>query len=258
MVPCAIMALIHVLEDENLNERFREEMLSNFGEQPTRDIDMKRLTSIPLFSSIYAETLRLHVKTYTVISSPHENVLLGKWWIPRGAVGLVNSDVSHMDESFWNSKDGLHPVQKFWSDRFVTDPSDPSSGPMRPGLPDKPLARAKNSGDAGSAEPFCSMEGLEGSWVPYGGECEVRVFATAYAPASDLDELTNFFTGGHLMCPGRFLAKNAILFACALLTRDFEIELCTDKIEFGSARYGLGTEEPNKHVPFRIRRKTVT
>lgn len=60
------------------------------------------------------------------------------------------------------------------------------------------------------------------------------------------------------MCPGRFLAKNAILFACALLIEDFEVELCTETIEFGTARYGLGTEEPNKAVPFRIRRKNVS
>lgn len=169
MVPCAIMALIHILEDKDLQDRFHNEMQSNFGGQRTTDINLKKLISIPLFSSIYAETLRLHVKTYTVISSPHENVPLGKWWLPKGAVGLVNSDVSHMDESFWNSKNGLYPVQKFWSDRFVTDPADPNSGPMRRELPDRP-AQAKVGGEVERKQPFCSMEGLEGSWVPYGGE----------------------------------------------------------------------------------------
>ncbi|KAF2807344.1 uncharacterized protein BDZ99DRAFT_500567 [Mytilinidion resinicola] len=55
----------------------------------------------PLLSSIYAETLRLHVKSYFVASSPHADVALDRWWLPEGEIALVNSSISHMDERFW-------------------------------------------------------------------------------------------------------------------------------------------------------------
>ncbi|PHH89635.1 hypothetical protein CDD83_5619 [Cordyceps sp. RAO-2017] len=71
--------------------------------------DLRALSSSPLLSSIYAETLRLHVKSFTVVSSPVEDITLGKNMLPKYCIGLVNSHISHTDEQFWNTGDGQQP-----------------------------------------------------------------------------------------------------------------------------------------------------
>jgi hypothetical protein len=122
----------------------------------------KKLEKLPLLSSIYAETLRLYAKSYLIACSPYADIQLGTWWLPKGEMGLVNSHNSHIDATFWNTKDGLHPVDKFWADRFIYDPRDSSTGPVKPEF--RKLSKPEGS------RPFFSMEGLESAWIPYGGE----------------------------------------------------------------------------------------
>ncbi|RYP60716.1 hypothetical protein DL770_009939 [Monosporascus sp. CRB-9-2] len=232
LVPSTIMAMVHILEDKSVCDRVQREIGENFSHQALSDIELKRVSNNHLLSSIYAETLRLHVKLNTVVSSQRVDLKLGKWWLPRGSIGLVNSHISHMDSDFWNTKNGLYPVEKFWADRFLTDPADPSSGPINLAHREAhELVDAKRYGSEGArkTKPYFSMDGLEASWVPYGG--------------------------GHLICPGRFLAKNAIIFTCVLLLGEFDIELLSDVGELCSSNFGIGTEEPKHPVKFRIRRK---
>lgn len=75
-----------------------------------------------------------------------------------------------MDHTFWNTMNGQHPVESFWSDRFLIDPSIPDSGPVHPSLRKKTLHHEINNG----VTPFFSMEGCEGAWVPYGGKSVVK------------------------------------------------------------------------------------
>ncbi|KAI5861022.1 cytochrome P450 [Durotheca rogersii] len=233
LVPSTIMALVHILRDESVHQRVMQEIEQSVGDRPLADIDVKALSENQLLSSIYAETLRLHVKLNTVISSQRADLKLGRWWLPRGSIGLVNSHISHMDAAFWNTKQGAHPVERFWADRFLRDPADPLSGPINPayretqGLGDA-KAHVKEEETARDG-PYFSMEGLEESWVPYGG--------------------------GHLVCPGRFLAKSAIMFTCVLFLREFEVELLSEVGELCSSNFGIGTEEPKRPVKFRIRRR---
>lgn len=166
------MALVHVAEDEGLLGRVREEVNSKFGQQQLAQVDSKSISSNPLLSSIYAETLRLHVKSFTVVSSPLEDVNLGDFWLPKNSIGLVNSYASHMDNDFWNTKGGLHPLESFWAERFLTDPTDHSSGPVKSSLQDRLPTRLHklNHEQSGNDAPYFSLKGLEGSWIPYGGE----------------------------------------------------------------------------------------
>jgi cytochrome P450 len=81
----------------------------------------------------------------------------------------------------------------------------------------------------GTQEPFFSVQGLEGAWIPYGG--------------------------GYAACPGRHFAKRIILYTTALLVAAFEVEVLTDRLEMDDRCFGLGTQKPKHEVKFRIRRR---
>lgn len=122
---------------------------------------------LPLLSSIYAEALRLHVKVFFFASSPRSDLYVSRWFLPRGTLGVVSTDGPHMDERVWNTQDGRHPVDTFWAERFLVDPSDPSSGPVKPEFRSQSGEKKRQAADATSK--YFSTDGLEGSWLPYGG-----------------------------------------------------------------------------------------
>lgn len=155
--------LIHVANNVELTKRVREDVVSRLSQGSLADIDLKGLSNSPIISSIYAETLRLHVQTFTVVSSPIENISLGKFWLPRGELGLVNSHLAHTDNEFWNTKEDSFPLDTFWAERFLIDPADPSSGPSK-------LGPGASHHESTNGAPYFSLKGLEGSWIPYGGK----------------------------------------------------------------------------------------
>lgn len=169
-----MLSAFHIFKDPVLLQRVRDDLETSFGSQHLLDIDPIKFAKQSLLSSIYAETLRLYVKTYFMVSSPHTDVHLGRWRLPKGRIGLMNAGISHMDEAFWNEYGGEHPVTSFWADRFMIDPSDPQSGPVAPHVRESPEwvePRRENDENAQMSEgPFFSMYGTEGSWYPYGGE----------------------------------------------------------------------------------------
>ena len=63
-------------------------------------------------------------------------------------------------------------------------------------------------------------------------------------------------TGGHAICPGRFLAKSVILLTCALMVENFDMEVSNGDIEMSYAKFGLGTLRPKKPIPFKLRRRS--
>ncbi|KAI0419434.1 hypothetical protein F5X98DRAFT_335114 [Xylaria grammica] len=138
---------------------------------------------------------------------------------------MVSSYVSHMDENFWNTRGGKYPVNSFWAERFLIDPPDPSSGPVRDNVPStvyqSPVAPKAEGPEKGV---FFSVKGLGGAWIPYGG--------------------------GHAACLGRHLAKRLILYTTCLLA------IATQQVVMDSPRFGLGVQRPKQPVRFRMRRKT--
>lgn len=59
------------------------------------------------------------------------------------------------------------------------------------------------------------------------------------------------------MCPGRFLAKNVIVYSNAVLASNFDIDIEPDAITFTKKRYGMGVEDLAGPIPFRIRKRAT-
>lgn len=241
----------HILQDKTLLKRVRHELQEYLGERTIHEVDPHQLgRDIPLLASIYAETMRLHIKIYSAYSSPHEDVNLGKYTLPKGALALVNSWPSHMDKSFWNTKNGKYPVETFWADRFIIDPADPESGPINPEYRRLLNIPEKKRDDM---HPYFSLDGCEGAWVPYGGKIFVVSFQAILVYISD-SNLTHH-AGGFSMCPGRFIAKAFMIFSATLFANEYEIEFRDETLEITDYRYGMGVDDVGNPIPFRIRKR---
>ncbi|KAI0413526.1 Pfs, NACHT and ankyrin domain protein [Xylaria grammica] len=224
VLPCTLVASSHVLKDRLLVRRIRQELVPDWNRGRPVECDSRQLSTSILLSSIYAETLRMHITAFIPVVPMHGNLHLGKWEIPKKSFGLISTGVLHKNPDIWNTKSGIHPVDAFWAERFIVDPSDPESGPINPRTVTIPVPeRRKND------QPYFSLKGLEGVWVPYGG--------------------------GQHMCPGRFLAKLIITSSVAILCSHYDVEFRKDPIAFGTGRFGLGPEHPLRETPFRIRRR---
>ncbi|KAI0837147.1 Pfs, NACHT and ankyrin domain protein [Hypoxylon sp. FL0890] len=234
----AALAVIHIFEDADLLSRVRSELGTHLSYPLSPSsfvtLDTKEFNKLPLLSSVYSETMRLHSNVFLMSASPPDtDVHLGKWKFPRGSFGLVSPALAHMDESFWNTKDDKYPVDTFWADRFLVYPADPASGPVRPearaeGMIER-LGKQKRE-DKSDDEPYYSTAGLEGSWLPYGA--------------------------GVGMCPGRFLAKDVIISTCALLVSEYEVEIFTESVDMDPWRFGLGVGRPRSPIAARIRKRS--
>ncbi|KAI1359198.1 Pfs, NACHT and ankyrin domain protein [Xylaria arbuscula] len=227
LVISCMFGAYHILQDKTLLKRVRHELRDYLDGRSIHEVDPHQMgREIPLLASIYAETMRVHIKIYSAYSSPHEDVNLGRWTLPQGALALVNSAPSHMDKTFWNTKNGQYPVEAFWADRFIVDPADPQSGPIEPeyrkslNIPEKKREDMK---------PYFSLDGCEGVWIPYGG--------------------------GFSMCPGRFIAKAFFIFSASLLASEYEVDFDNDILEISDYRYGMGVDDVSKPIPFRIRKR---
>lgn len=140
----------------------------------TLKFDIKCLEKIPLLVALYAETLRFGVQIHIPRCAAHQNLCINNKLIPQGKLVLVNTWLAHMDEDVWNTRDGEFPLDTFWARRFLVDPKDERSGPVR-SRRQNTLASSANAkrereygSSAQSGERF-SIEGLDGAWIPYGG-----------------------------------------------------------------------------------------
>jgi hypothetical protein len=164
------MAIYHTITDAKLLSRVRSELQGVREDGCLTLCDLQQILKLPLLSSVYAETLRLYDKAFIFVASPSMDTPLGDWKFPKGAMGMLNSDICHMDNTFWNTKDGLHPVDKFWAERFLWDPSDALSGPLDAKVRRK-LGIEEDEQGSKDGTPIFSTKGCEGVWVPYGGRC---------------------------------------------------------------------------------------
>ncbi|CAE7194177.1 hypothetical protein P3342_009588 [Pyrenophora teres f. teres] len=226
LVPSTMMTTLHLFKDTNLLSRVRTSLEDTVSSDENGiEVAMDKLLSKDLLQSVYAETLRLYVQSYITRCSPHEDVPVGSWWLPRNEVSMVASYTSHMNTDLWNTREGKHPVTDFWAERFLLDPNDDQSGPLKRTGEEKVPAKA---GDVGV---HFSNKGLGGAWIPYGG--------------------------GFGACPGRLLAKRVIMFTCALLVTEYEVDIRTQDFEMDSSDFGLGTQKPKGAIAFAIRKRNV-
>ncbi|KAL9128017.1 MAG: hypothetical protein Q9217_003211 [Psora testacea] len=194
-VPLAFWAIVHIYRDPNLLSRVREEVCSSKSEtksqrspalSPSRQsfhtslLDIESLMHKPLLQSIYAEILRLYVRGYITRCPDRSDLQINEWIFPRDKVILVSSDPAHFDPQIWNTKGGLYPLDAFWAERFLVYRNDPTSGPVRKDVDVKDYDEAMPQDRQGKSSDLSSMEaveasakftlnGLNGSWIPYGG-----------------------------------------------------------------------------------------
>ncbi|KAI1765019.1 cytochrome P450 [Hypoxylon sp. FL1150] len=234
----AALAILHIYSDPELLIRVRAELKEQIPHSsPSEWLDSKQLKNLPLLSSIYAETMRLYSNAYLMVASPpNTDVSLGKWKFPRRSLGLVSSSLAHTDDNFWNTKDDLYPIDTFWADRFLVYPNDPTSGPIKPEIRaamtnERPRKERVENGNKGA--PYFSTNDLEGSYMPFGA--------------------------GSDKCPGRFLAKDVIMVACALLVGEYDVEILAEPLKYNIDmdpwRFGLGIGQPKFRIAARIRRR---
>ncbi|KAF1346317.1 hypothetical protein EJ07DRAFT_160562, partial [Lizonia empirigonia] len=168
VVPASLMANIHIFRSTSLLSRLRLSLADKTHISPTNALsNIESLQKLPLLNSVYAETLRHYSQAYVTRCSPHNDVSLGEWTLPRNQVAMVSTYTAHHSEEYWNTKDGQHSVTDFWAERFLIDPKDPMSGPLRTDI-DIPFRKAPKDLKPDD-EPVFSTQGLDGIWIPYGG-----------------------------------------------------------------------------------------
>ncbi len=235
----AFWANLEIFRDPALLSKIRHSIRSSLDSsvQPNLRFDIEKLVRQPLLQSVYAETLRLRVHVYITRCPERKNLDIKGWTFPKDKAVLVSSTPAHMDESAWNcGRNGSKPLTKFWAERFLVYPNDPHGGPQKKTLDttqtrDPTIDSSETDKAKDDAEPEFSMNGMIGSWIPYGG--------------------------GPRACPGRHFAKREIMMTCALIVSIFDVEILADEValEMNPADYGLGTLRPVDKVPFRIRRR---
>lgn len=257
------MAVYYIFSDPQLLQRLRTSLTETLGaprlgltgKPISAELDVKKLSANALLNSIYAETLRRHGMTHVIVSAPADaDLQLGRWMLPRGSVGVVNSGISHMDTSFWNTRDGQYPVTEFWAERFLVDPHDPDSGPINPAQRQGPYSRPSDQqqGEDSEDKPYFTMEGTEGSWFPYGG---TDLFSLIYLVLRVFGANSFLGIGGGGICIGRFLAKNSTLATLAYMVLELEVEPLVDTMVVNQWRYGLGVNQPRHATPFRFKKR---
>jgi hypothetical protein len=129
--PAAIWTIIEVFNDQSLLSRVRAELRQIGFSAITSSQDLEKLLSIPLLQSANAEVLRLRTEVQSVFYSEREDIKINEWRFPKKSIILVPAGPAHRDPNVWNTRDGEHPVNAFWADRFLVYPNDPRSGPKR-------------------------------------------------------------------------------------------------------------------------------
>ena len=136
--------------------------------------------------------LRLRVEVQTIFTSEHEDISINEWQFPKQSLIIVPAGPAHRDPSFWNTRNGKHPVDQFWADRFLANPDDPQSGPRKNAAADgKDPGKTISHAVADKTRLKYVSSGLSNSYMPYGV--------------------------GERMCPGRGFARREIVAFCALM-----------------------------------------
>ena len=227
----------------------RPELFSQLMEEITKSstditkgspVNIEVLCNQPLLPSMYAETLRLYTSLFALRSAAHGSINVDKFTIPKDDLIAVDRRVCAMDTDLWSTGrigdngEENHPLDCFWAERFIVRPDDSTSGPLRFTSLGTKGSNLDFSARPRGKDPYFSMDGLAGGWIPFGG--------------------------GNRQCPCRNFAKQEIIVGFALVLSMLEMELLAlDKIGIRKPNmryYGLGTLPPKGAIPFRVRRRT--
>ena len=172
VVPSSMALLLHTIGDPSLFLEVQQEVARATDSASNLIFRLKQLEQQPLLLSLYAETLRFGVQIHIPRHTPHQALNIGDQTIPSNKVLIFNTWLAHTDKAVWNTKHGTHPVDKFWARRFLIDPKDADSGPTK----NRHKVNSDLSSGAGDNNKVrYSTDGLEGAWIPYGGELIVEL-----------------------------------------------------------------------------------
>lgn len=232
-------------------------------------LDLARLSSLPLLTSVYMEELRVRGSSASVRQPlAAQGFRMGKWRFRREGLLFSPAWLGARDVAFWNEggEREAHPVDGFWAERFLAYPGDERSGPIRKGAggddagppggdkaegrwerepsglarrfgvaelpPLQPAEEAKKTA-ADDARARLVTAGIQAHWFPYGG--------------------------GLKICPGRFLAKQQMMAAVAMFLRAYEVDVVNGpavrRLGPDMTRFAFGALPPDGKVPARIRRR---
>ncbi|OTA63679.1 cytochrome P450 [Hypoxylon sp. EC38] len=208
-IPCIFWFIYEALRDRDLRDRMTAEVASC---TESGKLDITKLSTQPLLQSVYAEVLRLRIAIGMTRVSETEGFDLDGYHIQKGEPLVIFSRPTALNEEAWARVGGsvskTEPLSEFYAERFLVA-----------------------QGSVGGGNQF-SLDGLAGSWIPYGG--------------------------GQRMCPGRHLAKGEMIGTFAVLFTQYDIELLapdSPKTEPDLRWFPAGALPPIRKVPFRLRPK---
>lgn len=225
--------IVEIFRNPELLARVRAEVESINTDYTESTKWIEEVMGLPLLQSVYAEVLRLRVDVQTVFRSNHGDFNINEWRFPEKSLLLVPTRPAHRDTDYWNTRDGKYPLDRFWADRFLAFPDDAESGPARPVSGAHNSKVKKNAANRSGGAPKFVSAGTTDSWIPYGV--------------------------GERACPGRFFARREISAFCAMMVRDYEVELpsldAESHVPNNDVFYGLGVQRPRDRFAFRMRRR---
>lgn len=148
--------------------------------------------------------------------------------IPKGQFIAVDSYTAHRDEEVWNTgrEPGTHSLDTFWADRFIIDAENKLDGPLRQSAVNTTATNRDTN-----ISPRYSMDGLSGSWLPFGG--------------------------GKHQCPRRYFARHEMMICIAVLCSEYDVEFLDKKndVQVDYSFFGIGTMPSKGDVPVRVTRR---
>lgn len=235
-IPAISWMILEILQRPATLRQVRKEIAPFITRDPADPaemiVDTEGLCSQLLLQSIYAEVLRIHTGTVISRVPQTEKFVIDGWHYRKGEGLIISTYDTARDPRVWNEGSAENPraLDSFWPERFIKDPRDPFSGPLKSDS-SRAAVNDKSAEKDADAAPKFTMEGTEGSWNPYGG--------------------------GTRMCPGRHFAKREMIVSAAMFLTAFDIELTnTDApVEDDRRYYMFGVMHPKGPIPGRIRRR---
>ena len=151
--------LMEISKDSSLIQALREEFDTAYtidSSTGTRSLSIQKVTSLPLLSSVYSETLRMNM-SFNVVRDVGETFTLDGYTVKKGAMIQVPTLVAHYDDGVWGEE--KHPASEFWAERHIK------------------YTEEKGENGHVSYKRIFSMEGRSGSYFPY-GRSSARITAT--------------------------------------------------------------------------------